>query len=236
MSLYVQGHRLDLFYTDAVRPTVFSLFLGNGLDLDGTEALACDLGTGSGILAIALALKGVERVVAIDCSEVACEVALENVRRNGVAGQVEVVHGDLPALGSSPDFDLVVSNPPTMPDRPGTPGFAAGGGGASGLSFVHSIADGLAGWLAQEGRAQLAISSLVAEEALDSLRSAGFLTQPRATLLAPFRDFYAAAYAPDQLERFVAEGRALREGESAGSWLSELITVYTLRRDGAPPS
>lgn len=56
-----------------------------------------DLGTGSGILAIAAAKLGGGPVLALDNDPVATQVAAENVARNGVAGQVRVAEGSLGA-------------------------------------------------------------------------------------------------------------------------------------------
>lgn len=54
-----------------------------------------DVGTGSGILAIAAAKLGAENILAIDIDPDAVKVAHENVELNGVQGQVRVVCGDL---------------------------------------------------------------------------------------------------------------------------------------------
>jgi release factor glutamine methyltransferase len=74
----------------------------------------CDIGTGSG--AIALALKH-ERpdldVVATDASAEALEVARANARRLGL--EVEFHHGDLLA-GVGARLDAIVSNPPYVED------------------------------------------------------------------------------------------------------------------------
>lgn len=68
-----------------------------------------DVGTGSGILAIAAALLGVERVTAIDVDPVAVRVAEENVRANGVADRVVARQGE--AAGEpSAAYDLVLAN------------------------------------------------------------------------------------------------------------------------------
>ncbi|MDR7561572.1 MAG: 50S ribosomal protein L11 methyltransferase [Armatimonadota bacterium] len=68
-----------------------------------------DVGTGSGILAIAAARLGAARVVAVDVDPVAVEVATRNVVHNGVADRVEVRVGtflrDVPEQG-----DLIVAN------------------------------------------------------------------------------------------------------------------------------
>jgi threonylcarbamoyladenosine tRNA methylthiotransferase MtaB len=54
-----------------------------------------DLGTGSGILAIAAAKLGIAKVLAVDNDPVAVEAAGWNVTANGVTGRVEVALGDL---------------------------------------------------------------------------------------------------------------------------------------------
>lgn len=67
-----------------------------------------DLGTGSGILAIAAAKLGA-RVVAVDLYKVAVEVARENVALNGVSEFVKVEWGDLGQVLEG-QADLVVAN------------------------------------------------------------------------------------------------------------------------------
>jgi len=54
-----------------------------------------DVGTGSGILAIAAALLGAREVLALEIDPVALKVAEENVRRNRVADKVKVVKSNL---------------------------------------------------------------------------------------------------------------------------------------------
>lgn len=54
-----------------------------------------DVGTGSGILSIAAARLGAERVLALDLDPVAVSSARENVRLGGLDGKVEVVESDL---------------------------------------------------------------------------------------------------------------------------------------------
>jgi ribosomal protein L11 methyltransferase len=70
-----------------------------------------DLGTGSGILAIAAAKLGCYRVVARDIDEVAVTAAEQNIVRNGVERQVIVQHGSLDGLVTSArHFDLGMAN------------------------------------------------------------------------------------------------------------------------------
>jgi ribosomal protein L11 methyltransferase len=70
-----------------------------------------DLGTGSGILAIAAAKLGAARVIARDVDEVAVRVAQENTVRNGVEDKVIVQLGSLEGLTTSGrHFDIVLIN------------------------------------------------------------------------------------------------------------------------------
>ncbi|MDH7485726.1 MAG: 50S ribosomal protein L11 methyltransferase [Anaerolineae bacterium] len=59
-----------------------------------------DLGTGSGILAIAAAKLGAASVLARDIDRLAVQIAQENVERNGVGAIVRVEAGSLPVPGS----------------------------------------------------------------------------------------------------------------------------------------
>ncbi len=71
-----------------------------------------DLGTGSGILAIAAAkLAGQEtRVTALDTDAVAVEATGQNVERNGLGHQIEVGQGSAVAAQRNAPYDLVVAN------------------------------------------------------------------------------------------------------------------------------
>ncbi len=73
-------------------------------------ATVLDLGTGSGILAIAAAKLGAGRVLAVDVDAIAARVAAENVARNAVAATVRVEHGELAQVPSTARFDLVLAN------------------------------------------------------------------------------------------------------------------------------
>jgi release factor glutamine methyltransferase len=71
-----------------------------------------DIGTGSGAIAVALAIYLPEaRIVAIDISRDALEVARGNVERHGVAGRVRLIEGDLIEPLREP-ADMLISNPP----------------------------------------------------------------------------------------------------------------------------
>jgi ribosomal protein L11 methyltransferase len=67
-----------------------------------------DVGTGSGILALAAAALGVSRVVACDIDPEACLVAAENIRQNGFDEQITVTGTPLEEIPGR--FDLVLAN------------------------------------------------------------------------------------------------------------------------------
>ncbi|HOF87205.1 MAG TPA: 50S ribosomal protein L11 methyltransferase, partial [Armatimonadota bacterium] len=69
----------------------------------------CDVGTGSGILAIAAAKLGAGRIVATDHDDLAVRVARENAALNGVAGRIDFRVSDLLAGADGP-FALVLAN------------------------------------------------------------------------------------------------------------------------------
>lgn len=76
----------------------------------GPGAVAADIGTGTGCIAIHLALANPQaRVLAVDISPAALELARDNARRLGAA--VEFFEGDLTAP-LRPPVHVLVSNPP----------------------------------------------------------------------------------------------------------------------------
>src|SRR5262249_21868428 len=84
--------------------------------IDGVPMRIADVGTGTGAIAVALAVNkpGVE-VWATDTNEDAVELARENVERLGVADRVHVLRGDLLDPLPAP-VDLVVANLPYLPE------------------------------------------------------------------------------------------------------------------------
>ena len=73
-----------------------------------------DLGTGSGAIGITLSLETKAQVTCTDISESAVRVACENARRLKSTARFLVC--DLGSALASASFDLVISNPPYVPD------------------------------------------------------------------------------------------------------------------------
>lgn len=110
-----------------VRPTVFHprFFISSerfaqlvdGLDLAGKRVL--DVGTGSGILALAAARAGAESVIAADINPNAALNAAENAHANGFSGRVTALCSNLlTALAPRPLFDVILSSPPKHAGEP----------------------------------------------------------------------------------------------------------------------
>jgi len=74
----------------------------------GTGFNALDVGTGSGILAIALAKLGANRVWAVDTDPVALKVAGENLRCNSVRDKIQLSGSQVSRIRKS--FPVVVAN------------------------------------------------------------------------------------------------------------------------------
>jgi release factor glutamine methyltransferase len=73
----------------------------------------CDVGTGSGCIAIAIAKEMPDAmVVATDVSSAALQVARRNAARHAVEGGIELVSCDLFSGLTGRRFELIVSNPP----------------------------------------------------------------------------------------------------------------------------
>lgn len=79
------------------------------------DAVAFDIGTGTGVLAALLAQRGYARVIATDLNPRALRCARENIQRLGLAKQVDVMEADLFPPGRAA---VVVCNPPWIPARP----------------------------------------------------------------------------------------------------------------------
>ncbi len=82
--------------------------------LDGALSIL-DVGTGSGAIAIALATQLPDAIItATDISSSALAVAQENAKRNGVV--IRFLEGDLFAPVAGEQFEIIVSNPPYVPN------------------------------------------------------------------------------------------------------------------------
>lgn len=117
------------------------------------QSIAFDIGTGTGVLAAALALRGVQQIIATDTESRAIACAQDNLTRLQLIGAVELQQTDLFPAGRAA---LIVCNPPWIPARPSS-------------TLEHAIFDpdsrmlrgflqGLSGHLLPEGEGWLILS------------------------------------------------------------------------------
>lgn len=151
-----------------------------------SDLKVCDLGTGSGCIAIALSRAlPFCKVTAIDNSDAALAVARENGARLK-AGNVSFVKADI--LGSMPQpaepYDIIVSNPPYIVEsekpemearvKDYEPGSALFVPDSDPLQFYKAIADYAVTALAQGGKMYFEINPLFSGKLVDMLAGKGF--------------------------------------------------------------
>lgn len=138
--------------------------------------LILDLCTGSGCIAISLAkeIPGC-KVYAIDISEGALDVAMENAERHDVAGRITFLQGNMfePLNGLSIKADIIVSNPPYISKdgmkkiEPEISQYEPAGalyGGDDGMDFYKRIIAESPAYLAKGGYLMLEMGYGQAEE------------------------------------------------------------------------
>lgn len=121
----IGDERLDYLLADeSMRiiqsPTVFSfsldaVLLAHFAYVPVQRGSILDLCTGNGVIPLFLSKRTKASITGVEIQERLCGMARRNVEMNGLAGRIEIVHGDLKemqsVLGHS-RFDVVTCNPP----------------------------------------------------------------------------------------------------------------------------
>ena len=142
--------------------------------LNPQPSTALDFGTGSGCLAIALAMKcPATRVVALDISKEALQLAQLNAGRHGVAERITFVEsGNFARLPNGTQFELIISNPPYIPTaeigalQPEVRDYdphQALDGGSDGLKFYRQLAAEAGPFLKSTGKIMVELGDGQAE-------------------------------------------------------------------------
>ena len=79
------------------------------------SSIAFDIGAGTGVLAVVLALRDIQKIVATDLNDRAIVCAKENIDHLGLNSQIEIQKANLFPDGKAA---LIVCNPPWLPARP----------------------------------------------------------------------------------------------------------------------
>jgi release factor glutamine methyltransferase len=164
------GRKCDRVVLERIRgvpivvfPGVFhpQLFLSTKLLLDslsqfefGMNSSVLDLGTGTGVCAIFIAVKGM-RVTATDISPIAARCTRTNVLINSLEDRVRVFEGDLFQPVEKQRFDLVIFNPPYYEGKPRDWAEYAW----RGENALHRFAQDLGAHLTSKGRVLLSVST-----------------------------------------------------------------------------
>ncbi|MGO4444046.1 peptide chain release factor N(5)-glutamine methyltransferase [Mycobacterium sp. 2YAF39] len=140
-----------------------------------------DLCTGTGALAFALSKNWPDaRIVAVDDSDTALEYAKRNLEGTGV----ELIRADVTSAGLLPELggcvDLLVANPPYIPDgavlepevAEHDPSHALFGG-PDGMAVIDAIAELAAGWLRPGGFCAVEHDDTTAAQTVEAFTRAG---------------------------------------------------------------
>lgn len=140
-----------------------------------------EVGTGSGCISVALASElPSARILALDCSESALDVARQNLGHHGLEQRVELHRAD-GLSGLDERFDAVVSNPPYVPSAElallaeevrHEPRLALDGG-PDGLCVVRQLIAEAPGRLVRPGWLLLEVGAGQARHAEELLRAGG---------------------------------------------------------------
>ena len=79
------------------------------------NSTAFDIGTGTGVLAVVLALRDIQKIVATDLNDRAIACAKENIDLLGLSAQIEIQKAN---LFPEDKAALIICNPPWLPARP----------------------------------------------------------------------------------------------------------------------
>jgi len=129
----------------------------------GAQQRCLDVGSGSGLQTVQLALNGAAHVHAIDVDERAVANTLDNAFRNGVAESVTGEAADLYPWLPGERYEIVVANLPQVPVDPASQLSSHRPIDYWGRGLVDQVLAKLPDALAEEGRALVTLTSLLSQ-------------------------------------------------------------------------
>jgi len=171
-------HGLEIETCDGVyEPAEDSFLLADSLrGMEYKDVI--EIGPGTGLLALICAQRA-RHVVAVDISKEAAVCTNNNAKRNNVEN-IEVIRGDLFfPISESHSFDLVIFNPPYLPEDDGDKAASsAWSGGKDGRLVIDRFLEQTKNYLKSGGRMLTIGSSHSAyEKTIEVLEASGFKTK-----------------------------------------------------------
>lgn len=153
-------------------------------ELNSDSAAVCDVGTGSGCVAIAIAKNAKCSLTALDISAEAIALAEQNAVEHQVQQRIQFLQSDLfAACDDSQKFDLIVSNPPYIgtaemeslaPDVKDFEPHAALFAGEDGTDVIQRLVDQSRSHLNPGGQLMFETSPIILDRCVEIVKQAGF--------------------------------------------------------------
>jgi release factor glutamine methyltransferase len=166
----------------------------------GSHARCLDIGSGTGLLAVQLALNGAAHVHAIDIDKVAVDNTLTNAFRNGVADRVSAAAVDLYPWLPEERYDVIVASLYQMPVDPFEQVVTHRPLDYWGRNLIDHLIELLPQALADDGVAYIMQLSIIGHErTAELIEKVGFQARVVDYTFFPFHDLFKDKQ--DQIER-----------------------------------
>jgi S-methylmethionine-dependent homocysteine/selenocysteine methylase/SAM-dependent methyltransferase len=166
----------------------------------GSHQRCLDIGSGSGLLTVQLALNGAVHVHAIDIDRTAVDNTLTNAFRNGVADRVSAAPVDLYPWIPEERYDVIVASLYQMPVDPFEQVVTHRPLDYWGRNLIDHLIEMLPQALADDGVAYIMQLSIIGQErTLDLLEKMGFRSRVVDFTFFPFHELFQEKH--DQIER-----------------------------------
>lgn len=200
---------ISLWVPDGVMaPSPYSAFMAKEMPkMDGF--VLADLGTGSGVQALAALRQGAKLVYLLDINPEAIETAERNACLNGYGNSVVALDpGDMLEPLGNRRVDGIICNPASLPmPEPVRPKYSPYYAGEDGRGMISRLITDSQKYLKRGGAILFVQTSLAnLNETRNELWGNGYLHQILARMHLPFRDFYNRAWIDMLAEKIFGPG------------------------------